>query len=83
MEFPSIPKMVMNFTSELAEFIEGGFPIVTPEDYQKRLETCNACPNIKKKRCTLCGCVVEYKAKWKTATCPDTPERWEPQDESR
>ena len=30
-------------------------------------------------RCTLCGCAVEHKAKWKTTTCPDKPTRWKPQ----
>ena len=29
-------------------------------------------------RCGLCGCLLEHKAKWKTTTCPDKPERWKP-----
>ena len=29
-------------------------------------------------RCGKCGCLLEYKAKWRTTTCPDTPQRWEP-----
>ena len=31
-------------------------------------------------RCGMCGCLVEHKAKWKTTTCPDSPERWAKQD---
>ena len=30
-------------------------------------------------RCGLCGCLLEHKAKWKTTTCPDKPERWKKQ----
>ena len=26
----------------------------------------------------MCGCLLEHKAKWKTTTCPDKPERWKP-----
>jgi hypothetical protein len=28
-------------------------------------------------RCGLCGCLIEHKAKWATASCPDKPKRWE------
>ena len=77
MEFPSLLRMVKNFTEELTDYIAAGAPAVTPEQYQKRLEACNNCPLLKKQRCTLCGCVVEYKAKWGTANCPDTPSKWE------
>lgn len=31
-------------------------------------------------RCGKCGCMVEHKAKWRTTTCPDDPQRWKPQD---
>ena len=31
-------------------------------------------------RCNLCGCLLEHKAKWKTTTCPDNPQRWDPQE---
>lgn len=30
-------------------------------------------------RCGKCGCLIEHKAKWKTAICPDIPSRWKPQ----
>lgn len=72
----SFLKMVSNFTQELAEFVAAGAPVIKPEDYQKRLEACNACEHLKRNRCSLCGCVVEYKAKWATTDCPDTPSRW-------
>lgn len=75
-KFPSIPRMVKNFAGEVSDFIAAGAPIVSTENYEKRLKACNACEHLSKKRCTLCGCIVEYKAKWETSDCPDSPSRW-------
>ena len=77
--YPSVFKMISNFTKEVGTYIANGSPNVSPEDYQKRLETCLACPSLKRNvmRCTTCGCEMEYKAKWKTADCPEN--KWKPQ----
>ena len=50
--------------------------------YAERLDACNSCIQLIKKsmRCGKCGCLIEHKAKWETATCPDTPERWKKQN---
>ena len=60
-----------------------GAPNVSPEDYADRLDACKACPHLKEKfmRCGLCGCMIQHKAKWKTTTCPDKPERWAKQED--
>ena len=78
-KMPSIFKMATNFAKDLGKYIKEGAPNVTHKQYVKRLETCNQCPHLDKERmrCTLCGCAVEHKAKWKTTTCPDKPPRWE------
>tara|TARA_R110000787_G_scaffold250180_2_gene355792 strand:- start:577 stop:903 length:327 start_codon:yes stop_codon:yes gene_type:complete len=79
---PSIFKMIKNFSRDIVEYIAKGAVNVSTEDYADRLDTCKACPHLKASymRCGMCGCLVEHKAKWKTTTCPDSPERWAKQD---
>ena len=79
---PTIFEMLKSFSGELVEYIKKGAPNVSPEDYADRLGICKKCPHIKVKqmRCGLCGCLIQHKAKWKTTTCPDTPERWAVQE---
>ena len=53
---------------------------VSKEEYRKRLELCNSCPDrlkatngksLKKtSRCPLCGCFISLKAKLSTENCP-------------
>ena len=56
-------------------------PNVSQQDYQDRLDACFKCEHFLEKlnRCGKCGCLIEYKAKWKTTKCPDDPQRWKPQ----
>ena len=77
-KMPSIFKMATNFAKDLGKYIKEGAPNVSHSQYTERLDACNKCPNLDKKsmRCTLCGCLIEHKAKWKTTECPDKPTRW-------
>lgn len=70
---PSILQMMKSFTSELTKWVKEGAPNVSPEDYAMRLDICNGCEFLKKEsmRCSKCGCLLEHKAKWKTADCPE------------
>ena len=69
-------RMVKNFTNELGKFISAGAPVVDKFQYEDRIKTCLSCEHLKRnKRCGLCGCVVEMKAAWETAECPDG--RWD------
>ena len=76
---PSIYDMVRGFVKEAVEYAKQGAPHVSPKQYEKRLKACHDCEHLKKdtERCGLCGCLVEHKAKWATANCPDDPKRWE------
>ena len=76
--FPSTFQMLKNFSKELVNYVKEGAPNVTAIEYAERLDICNKCPHVKKAsmRCGLCGRLLEQKAKWKTTTCPDNPERW-------
>lgn len=73
-------EMLKTFASEVVKYAEAGAPHVTKVEYQKRIEACKDCPHLRVKvdRCGLCGCLVEHKAKWATAACPDDPKRWSP-----
>lgn len=44
--------------------------------YQRRLETCKACPWLLSGMCRQCGCYVELRAAVKARKCPDVPQRW-------
>ena len=76
---PSIFKMMKSFTNELGKYIKEGAPNVTPEAYAARLDVCNGCDklNSQSMRCMSCGCLLEHKAKWRTADCPE--KKWAPE----
>ena len=75
---PSFFQMVKNFTKAARDHVANGMKIVSQDVYESRLDTCKSCPHLKeeKKRCGLCGCALEHKAKWETSECPDKPTRW-------
>jgi hypothetical protein len=77
---PSFFQMAKSFTKDLATYVKEGAPNVTLEDYEKRLDTCKSCEFLieKSMRCGACGCLLEHKAKWKTADCPK--KKWEKQE---
>tara|TARA_R110002051_G_C8403931_1_gene448997 strand:- start:131 stop:457 length:327 start_codon:yes stop_codon:yes gene_type:complete len=78
---PSLVQMLKTFTLEVTNYVVNGAPNVTPEDYAERLDACITCEHVQKKhmRCGLCGCMLQMKARMKTATCPDKPSRWKEQ----
>jgi hypothetical protein len=78
--YPSVFKMIKNFSKELGTHLLNGAENVSEEDYKERLETCLTCPSLKRDvmRCLTCGCKLEQKAKWKTADCPEN--KWKKQN---
>ncbi len=81
--YPSVFKMISNFSKELGTHLLNGAENVSEKDYKERLETCLICPSLKRDamRCTTCGCKLEQKAKWKTSDCPE--KKWKPQYEKK
>lgn len=74
----NILELIKNFGKESLNFVQAGMPIVTKEEYKKRLETCNSCDILKDNgSCGLCGCNMSVKAKWATSKCPHKPTKWE------
>ena len=79
---PSMLTMIKSFARDYKIWAAAGHPATSAADYIERLTACKACPHLIEKhmRCGKCGCLVEHKAKWRTTTCPDDPQRWKPQD---
>ena len=75
---PSFFTMAKNFAKAAGKHVANGMKAVSQEVYMERLDACNKCPFLVKdqKRCGKCGCMLEHKAKWESADCPDTPSRW-------
>ena len=69
---PSLGTMVWKFGAELAAHAAGGFEAVPLLVYNDRITACLSCPSLLPEtiRCGLCGCNMEAKAKWATASCP-------------
>lgn len=71
--------MLINFKDEVIRYAREGAPHVSEESYESRLAVCGSCEHLEDDRCGMCGCVVEEKAKWATAECPDS--RWDDEGE--
>ena len=80
-KLPGLVEMAKNFSKDLAKYIAAGASNVSEKDYEERLDACSKCVYFieDRMRCGKCGCLIEHKAKWKTAICPDIPPRWKPQ----
>lgn len=62
-------KRVARFIWALTKYIFVGRN-VAKKVYEKRLSECHSCQHLFKNKCGMCGCYVEYKAKWSTESCP-------------
>ena len=49
---------------------------VDRQPYQQRLAACGSCSHNLDDECQLCGGLMPRKARYTTATCPDSPSRW-------
>jgi hypothetical protein len=54
---------------------------VDQQTYMNRVDTCFKCNHMVEilpsvKSCSLCGCFIKSKAKYKQSQCPDNPPRW-------
>lgn len=64
--------MIRNYTVDTWDYIAEGCPPTPKDEYDKRIEICNACPSIIHEtfKCSECGCPMAKKAKRQTAVCP-------------
>lgn len=68
----SILQMIKNYTVDTWDYVKEGCPPTPKNEYDKRIEICNACPSIIHEtfKCSECGCPMATKAKRQTANCP-------------
>ena len=57
--------MIRNYTVDTWDYIAEGCPPTPKDEYDKRIEICNACPSIIHEtfKCSECGCPMAKKAK--------------------
>lgn len=64
--------MIKNYTVDTWDYIAEGCPPTPKDEYNKRIEICNACPSIIHEtfKCSVCGCPMAKKARRQTSSCP-------------
>ena len=77
---PSMKEMIKSFGIESIKWLRQGAPIVDAEEYERRLNICGACPKLNQQstRCGVCGCNMQFKARMKTAKCPES--KWQEEE---
>jgi len=66
-------KKVISYTKSIIERIKDGFEMCSSKEHKERYFICQGCPlrDIKKDTCSLCGCDLWDKTKWKSSKCAD------------
>ena len=72
MDKPDLIIKAYNLLKASYKRAKGGFQDVDTSTYYDRIHTCSRCPELDliELECTVCGCPIEIKAKWKTESCP-------------
>lgn len=71
MPLPPLTTQAKNFTKAVVGHVKSGLSKASNEVYEKRLETCRSCNNMRSdSRCSNCGCNIKIKASWHEQTCP-------------
>lgn len=71
-KMPSLWQQAKNLTKSVIDHAKTGGQNVTSEEKQARLDICNGCQFFDKKnsRCGKCGCMMQIKTGWSSASCP-------------
>jgi len=80
-KLPSVAKMAGNLAIALTEHVATGSKVASKKKFEKRLEACSMCPHRTDKRCSVCGCFVDKKAKWNESVCPIG--KWDLEDSTK
>lgn len=66
-----IEKMVAQVTSMKGIRLVGG------DEFEKRMAVCRKCEKFEYgSTCTMCGCVMQVRARLADGRCPYTPKKW-------
>lgn len=69
-EILSLKEKVVNFASAVVHHVAAGFPRLSDEETELRLDICHGCPQFHDRTCVLCGCNMRIKASWAEQKCP-------------
>jgi hypothetical protein len=73
--------LAKNLKNSLVSWHRAGYPIVTRDEWQQRIQVCRTCSHWEElkqtqiARCLKCGC-SSGKLLLKTSKCPLTPPKW-------
>lgn len=67
---PPLSRQAWNLATSLASFVADGMRTVSKQQYQERLEICDACGRRRGNRCLVCGCRLSLKARGRAFRCP-------------
>ena len=64
--------VLLHMLAAAKKWKEAGFPVVSDEEYHRRLRICRSCPKDQYRwfQCRYCRCIVYSKAKLRTEACP-------------
>lgn len=66
---PSVLKLAANFAKHAAEYVADGMKQADAETYENRLGICSLCTERNGDHCSVCGCAIAAKAKWRAMEC--------------
>jgi hypothetical protein len=69
---PGLLRRAANFAVAAGRHVLHGLPVVAPEEKERRLAVCRACPQLMPdgETCRRCGCSTPTKTGWKLEACP-------------
>ncbi|MFM8223828.1 MAG: DUF6171 family protein, partial [Planctomycetaceae bacterium] len=67
---PGGARQLWNAARALSQFVADGCQTIPPDEYQERLEICEACDRQRNGRCLECGCWLSLKARGRAWQCP-------------
>ena len=71
---PGLLRMAIAAAKSLAKQVGSGLKTVSPQTYQRRVQTCVGCEPFTGVRCRVCGCFTQIKARLPHERCP--LEKW-------
>jgi hypothetical protein len=72
--YPPLGTQALGLLRAVADFVADGCTTVSGEQYRQRLESCAVCTHRRGSRCSVCGCLVRWKARGRALHCPI--DRW-------
>ena len=70
---PKLPgklTLAKNFVKAVANHVASGVEDSETEELERRLSICSMCEHRNEDSCSVCGCNLESKARWKEQVCP-------------